>query len=794
MTATPLSATDEPVTLPRASTPAPRPPIPLLSALVPMVGAGVLWVVTGSAYALLFTLLGPLIVVASMADAARGSRRTRRRERSENARALAQARGEIDRRHDAERSERWARHPDVGGYLRRPETIWRTVTDRDENLVVGSGEVLSTLRIGGGEGDPAAGEVRRDASRIDRAPVVVPLTAGVAVVGPPDLAAAVVRALALQVCLARPPGRVRIGEDGPAWADAAPHRDAPAGLLMQVRERGGLVGADVDIPIVAVADGDPPPPRCGAVLRLTGPATARLDLDGRSHDVAVEPVAVSQAEALAAMLADRAERALGQSLDAAPPLQRLWETAPPGAAASLPAVFASAAAEPLAVDLVADGPHAVVIGVTGAGKSELLTSWVVSLCATHTPQQVAFLLVDFKGGRTFDHLLPLPHVTGVLTDLDDQTALRAIESLRAEVRHRERQLADLGARDVAEAGDSVGRLVIVVDEYAALVAAHPGLHELFADLAARGRALGIHLILAAQRATGVFRDAVLANAPLRIALRVTDAADSRTVLGVDDAAKLSGRPHARGVALVRRAGDTAPVPVRVARCEPGILDGVVARTSASPARRPWLPPLPAVVDLAGLRQSGEVILGMGDDPERQWQGAVSWAETDIALAVVGAAGSGRTAVLDAIAAQTTAVRIPSDPEAAWDMVHTLSGTPRGCTVLLDDLDTLLTRLPSEYAAAALDSLEEVVRGGRERGVRLVVSAQRLTGGLGRLVELMPRRVLLALATRADHVAAGGEAADHIADQPPGRGRLGRMLVQFALTDAGASPPPAAPPP
>ncbi len=744
-----------------------------------------LWLVTGSAYALLFALLGPLIALASVADAARGARRSRRRATLDAEAAVTAARGEVARRHDAERAVRWARHPDVAGFLGRPESIWRPVPGREDRIVVGAGDGDSEVRVTGGDGDPKALEMRRGAAVVASVPVLVPLTAGIAVIGPPALAAALARGLALQACLCLAPGRLRLADDAPAWMGALPHSDAASGMLLELREGGGLVGADVDVPIVVVPEGDPPPPRSGAVLRLTGPTTARLDTDGQTRDVEIETVSVGQAEAAARLLADRAERALGRVSDAATTLDDLLASAPPARPDALSASFASSGSEPFPVDLVSDGPHAVVIGVTGSGKSELLTSWVAALCAAHSPQQLGLLLVDFKGGRTFDHLLPLPHVTGVLTDLDEATAIRAIESLRAEVRHRERALSRSGAKDVAEPGHGLGRLVIVVDEYAALVAAHPDLHDVFGDLAARGRALGIHLVLAAQRAAGVFRDAVLANAPLRIALRVTDAADSRAVLGVDDASRLSGRPHAKGVALVRRGGDSAPCPVRVARCAPETLARIAARQSGPPARAPWLPALPPTVSLHDL-PSGGLVLGLADEPERQWQGPLLWPDGEVGMAVLGARGTGRTSILRTIAAQTPSRMIPRAAEGAWDALSTLEEVPSGTTVIIDDLDAVMAGLPGEYAPAALASLEAALRSAHSLGIRVVVSAQRLTGPTARFVDLLPRRILLGFGSRADHVAAGGEAGDHIIDLPPGRGRFGRTLVQFALSDAAPS--------
>ncbi|MFC0198762.1 FtsK/SpoIIIE domain-containing protein, partial [Microbacterium arthrosphaerae] len=259
------------------------------------------------------------------------------------------------------------------------------------------------------------------------------------------------------------------------------------------------------------------------------------------------------------------------------------------AAGGLAVVIGVAGADPVVVDLVADGPHAVVAGVTGAGKSELLITWILALCGTYSTEEVTFLLADFKGGTAFDPLAGVPHVTGVITDLDGAGARRAIESLRAELRRREATIAAAGARDIVDPRVPLSRLVVVVDEFAALLADHPELHGLFADVAARGRALGIHLILGTQRAAGVIRDNLLANCPLRVSLRVTDRADSRALLGSDDAALLPGGVAGRGTAFVRRAGDAAPQQVRIALSGPDDVARAVGRGGSAVPERPWLP-------------------------------------------------------------------------------------------------------------------------------------------------------------------------------------------------------------
>src|SRR5690606_33294925 len=119
------------------------------------------------------------------------------------------------------------------------------------------------------------------------------------------------------------------------------------------------------------------------------------------------------------------------------------------------------------VDLAVEGPHALVAGTTGAGKSELLTTWVLGLALAHPPADLHVLLVDYKGGATFGALTGLPHVLGVLTDLDPGATSRALASLRAELARRERLLAAAGVRSLAEhtPGGRPPRLLIVVDEF-----------------------------------------------------------------------------------------------------------------------------------------------------------------------------------------------------------------------------------------------------------------------------------------------------------------------------------------
>ncbi|MFT4230642.1 MAG: FtsK/SpoIIIE domain-containing protein, partial [Microbacterium sp.] len=545
----------------------------------------------------------------------------------------------------------------------------------------------------------------------------------------------------------------------------------------------------------------------GAVLTLTGPALAELHHGPDRLALAVEGVSAAQAAAIAARLAESASSASA----AEPASVLLCELLEAGSGSSgRAAQEAEGLAVPIgregvavaSVDLVADGPHAVVAGVTGSGKSELLVTWVAALCATRPPSHVSFLLADFKGGTAFDRLASLPHVTGVITDLDAGGARRAVESLRAELRRREGELARVGARDIRDARVGLPHLVIVVDEFAALLAEHPELHAVFADVAARGRALGMHLVLGTQRVSGVVRDALLANCPLRVSLRVTEPGDSRAVIGTDDAARLPGDASSRGLAYVRRAGDARPGLVRIALTEPADVERIAATAARdAPVHRPWLPGLPARLrldEVGGVRAPDELVLGIADEPEAQRQPVVTLRQgVDRGIAVVGAARSGKSTVLELLAAQApgATVRVPIAPEAAWDAVAALAeAAPRGALVLVDDLDALAGAFPADYAAELLARLERVVRGAGAHRLTVVVAAQRASGPVGRIAELLPQRALLPHATRLDHVGAGGDPAAYDAGAPPGRAVLGGRMMQFAMVDAGAPSPTVGPPP
>ncbi|WP_234340875.1 type VII secretion protein EccCa [Streptomyces sp. NRRL F-5630] len=221
--------------------------------------------------------------------------------------------------------------------------------------------------------------------------------------------------------------------------------------------------------------------------------------------------------------------------------------------------------QPLVLDLKESaqggiGPHGLVVGATGSGKSELLRTLVTGLALTHSPEHLAFVLVDFKGGATFAGVTELPHVSGLITNLADDLALvdRMRQALQGEQQRRQRMLREAGNADSVreyqlrrEAGgtDSGGRpleplphLLVVVDEFGELLSQRPDFIDLFVQIGRVGRSLGIHLLLATQRLEEGRLRGLESHLSYRIGLRTFSAAESRAVLGTADAYSLPAIP------------------------------------------------------------------------------------------------------------------------------------------------------------------------------------------------------------------------------------------------------------
>ena len=220
------------------------------------------------------------------------------------------------------------------------------------------------------------------------------------------------------------------------------------------------------------------------------------------------------------------------------------------------------------LDLVKDGPHGLVGGTTGSGKSEFLRSLVAGLATHNDPTRLNFILIDFKGGAAFKACERLPHTIGTISNLDEQLANRALISLEAEMERRQRLFAAAGegVDNITEylatnPPEPMPRLLLVIDEFAMLAKDFPDVLSSLVSVGAVGRTLGVHMILATQRPAGVVNNDILANTNLRVALRVQSKEDSSNVIEVPDAASIERSQMGRAYI---KLGQTDITPIQTA--------------------------------------------------------------------------------------------------------------------------------------------------------------------------------------------------------------------------------------
>lgn len=205
----------------------------------------------------------------------------------------------------------------------------------------------------------------------------------------------------------------------------------------------------------------------------------------------------------------------------------------------------------------AHGPHGLVAGMTGSGKSEFIITFILSLAVNYHPDEVAFVLIDYKGGGltgAFENdLYRLPHLAGTITNLDGASITRSLLSIQSELRRRQavfneaRRISNEGTMDIYKyqklyrsgvVKEAVPHLFIISDEFAELKSQQPEFMEQLISTARIGRSLGVHLILATQKPNGVVNDQIWANSKFKVCLKVQDRADSMDMLKRPDAAEL----------------------------------------------------------------------------------------------------------------------------------------------------------------------------------------------------------------------------------------------------------------
>ena len=337
----------------------------------------------------------------------------------------------------------------------------------------------------------------------------------------------------------------------------------------------------------------------------------------------------------------------------------------------------------------AHGPHGLIAGTTGSGKSEYIITYILSLCVNYPPDQVAFVLIDYKGGGlagAFDNdRFVLPHLAGTITNLDGAAISRSLVSIQSELKRRQDMFNK--ARDITGEAtidiykylryyrqgvlkEPLPHLFIVADEFAELKQQEPEFMDELISAARIGRSLGVHLILATQKPSGVVNDQIWSNSRFKVCLKVADAADSKEMIRRPDAAEFTrpgqfymlvgynefftggqaaycGAPYAptetfepkrdRAVELVDDTGDvimSMRPASKAAKTDESELNAIlgqlvrVADGTGKHAQRLWLDPLPTRLmldearargDFEARRSGAQVALGMVDDPSRQRQ-------------------------------------------------------------------------------------------------------------------------------------------------------------------------------
>ncbi len=435
-------------------------------------------------------------------------------------------------------------------------------------------------------------------------------------------------------------------------------------------------------------------------------------------------------------------------------IMRFWSRGAQREPGGIRACVGQGATGALQLDLRMHGPHALVGGTTGSGKSEFLQSWILALATDYSPDRLTFLLVDYKGGSAFADCVDLPHTVGLVTDLTPRLVRRALTSLKAELAYREELLNRTGAKDLETLErrsdpDAPPPLVIVIDEFAALATEVPDFVSGVIDVAQRGRSLGLHLVMATQRPAGVITESLRANTNLRVALRVADAADSADVLGVTSAAYFDpgtpGRAAAKlgpgrvldfQSAFVGGWTDDARSGTEIAVADLGFgrgaewprpgagpartgprdgqrlvqaIERAAARSAIADPRRPWLDYLPDHLDLEKLPAAAglDLPIGLLDEPESQRQiPFVLDLDRDGNVAVIGTSGSGKTTLLRSLA---YAASRSADAHPAWIYGLDFAGGALRSLERLPTVGSIIAGDDDERVARLIGRLETVAK-------------------------------------------------------------------------------------
>ncbi len=591
---------------PRAPDLPPPRRFPLAAALAPMLMGGAMVLVTGRMIALLFVAAAPLIALWSFLDDRIVGRRRMRQATATFHVDLGRCIAETSRRHEASIAQRRrsVRTPDDcrRDVEHRAPTLWSRATSNPDvlEIAIGAADQPSTVTLrppdAGDAGLMTEATLLATTFDVARAvPVVIDLARQriIGIVGLPEDSRAVARSLIVQLSCSVGPSSLRIGapaNDDWAWIGWLPHArsHSPAHHTVSIVETDGstidrstiavevnAIEATADVVVWCASAVDQLPDRTDIIVRVhplgggdarptcsvTSTATGHVIADvhewrcslpaARSIAVGMSPLIDDRGTAGGSALPARVDATAAIPVDLRATLTDNWSA--PSAGLSFVLGVGSVGAEH--IDLAEVGPHALVAGTTGSGKSALLRAWLSSAAVLSGPERLNMILIDYKASAAFAELARLPHVVGLVTHLDRAETHRSMLALNAELERRQRVLGEAGVEDIAalwadRPDIAMPRLLVVIDEFRALKEALPAFVDGVVDVASRGRNVGIHLIMATQRPEGVVSADIQANTELRVCLRVSSSADAREVLGTADAADISAATPGRFIARV----------------------------------------------------------------------------------------------------------------------------------------------------------------------------------------------------------------------------------------------------
>ncbi len=717
----------------------------MVSLIAPVVVSLVFLIVFRSAFALVLGVLGPVMALSNWWETKRNSSRGYQAALEAYQRDY-EAWSAVEKRHaEAQTKHLFARFPAPTEWSLHP--MWRPVTI----------DGVPHIRVGQTFAETEGSGV------YSGVPQVIDARGGIAVVGVGEEAKKVWRAIALGLyafdreALPAPHSSGLNGQEGPPAQVILPTKTALRGIFVA---SPGKVPHDVN-----------------TVIQVHHAYSATVSVDGVFLDSTIRPDSVSPQQFTSICESLRVAGAEASPAPAAPdPHDRQHLVA-----------FLNTTEW---LDLVAHGPHTIVWGQTGSGKTALITTLIGSLATRYTPEQFQCVVIDFKGGLSLGRLSELPHLVGSLTDLDPHLSVRVIEGILAELRRRERLLADAGVSDIGQLPPTVAcaRTLIVIDEVSTLLMIVPEWASVLADLAARGRALGLHLIVSGQRVIGQIPHAVVANAPLRACLRVTAAHEATDFL--------PGVPSSVIESLVHKPVGTALISgveggYRIATVDPKM--PLKPRTGVG--RLLWQPVLPTVIGEDHSLIDVPDALAVVDYPSEQIQQTLTLNQLPSGLCwLVGDSQKGHTSFIRRAlesAGHDSSQLIPETAALAfhWLLVSLRLarldplGLPR--LIVCDRVDRLLRDLDHEAVSWFIDSLVTLgeILGEREPGGHLLVT----TLGRGDVVSALSRKaspqLALSLSRRDDWLHWGLPSSLWQQHTPPGRGIFKGASGQVVFSDA-----------